>query len=67
MQILKRKKNDGISWNAANNSNCPDKDKIEWMMETGQIEKEDPKKHIIEYEDNKPEDDLSDLKKLLGK
>jgi predicted transcriptional regulator len=36
------------------------------MYTTGRIEKEDPNKHIIEYEDKK-EDDLSDLKKLISK
>jgi hypothetical protein len=36
------------------------------MQAVGKIEKEDESKgHIIEYEDVKPEDDLSDLKKLL--
>jgi len=34
------------------------------MQVTGRIVKEDPKKHIIEYENNK-EDDFQDLKDLL--
>ena len=38
--------------------------RIKWMKENGLIEKEDPSKHIIEYEIIK-EDDLSDLKDLL--
>jgi hypothetical protein len=32
-------------------------------MKTGKIEKEDPNKHIIEYEDK--QDDFQDLKDLL--
>jgi len=38
--------------------------KINWMIKTGIIKKEDPKKHIIEYENIK-EDDFQDLKDLL--
>jgi hypothetical protein len=43
--------------------NTPE-DKIKWMMKLGMIGKEDPTKHIIEYENNK-EDDFQDLKDLL--
>ena len=39
--------------------------KINWMMKLGMIGKEDPTKHIIEYENNK-EDDFQDLKDLLN-
>jgi len=64
VEILRREKDDYVSRNAANNPNCPLKEKIEWMQVTGKIVKEDPKKHIIEYENNK-EDDFQDLKDLL--
>ena len=64
VEILKRENNDQISRYAAENPNCPPEAKINWMMKTGKIGKEDPSKHIIEYE-NKKEDNLSDLKDLL--
>ncbi len=50
VEILKRDKDDYVSCLAARNPNCPPRAKIEWMRNTGQIEKEDPTKHIIEYE-----------------
>jgi len=61
---LRRGKFDVLSSYASHNPNCPLEDKINWMMKTGQIEKEDPSKHIIEYEKIK-EDDFQDLKDLL--
>ena len=64
VEILNRKNEDRVSRNAYRNPSCPPEAKIKWMQETGKIEKEDPKKHIIEYETNK-EDDLQDLKDLL--
>jgi hypothetical protein len=64
VEILKKGKNDEVSCNAAYNQNCPDEARINWMMKTGRIGKEDPSVHIIEYEKNK-EDDFQDLKDLL--
>ncbi len=71
VEILKRNKDDGISCYAAENPNCPPRAKIEWMLNTGKIEKEDPTKHEIEYEEeevkkNTIDQDLEDLRKLLG-
>ena len=64
--ILDWKKNFDISCYAACNPNCPPEAKIKWMKKHGLIGKEDPSKHIIEYEKIKEyEDDLSDLKDLL--
>ena len=63
-EVLKRGNNDRVSFWASINPNCPDEDKIKWMMKTGQIGKEDPSVHIIEYETIK-EDDFQDLKDLL--
>jgi len=63
--ILRRGENDWVSWCAAvKNPNCPPEIKIKWMKKYGLIKKEDPSKHIIEYENNK-EDDFQDLKDLL--
>jgi hypothetical protein len=62
--ILKSNVSYNISYWAAENQNCPPKIKIKWMKENGLIVKEDPKKHIIEYEKIK-EDDFQDLKDLL--
>jgi hypothetical protein len=65
-EVLRRKRDDTVSFYAANNPNCPLEYKIKWMQATNKIEKEDESKgHIIEYEKANPEDDLSDLKKLL--
>jgi len=65
VEILRRGKNDSVSFNAAfYNPNCPLEEKIKWMQVTGRIGKEDPVKHIIEYENNK-KDDFQDLKDLL--
>jgi len=65
VEILKRGKNDRASYYAAlYNPNCPDESKIKWMQVVGKIVKEDPSKHIIEYEKIK-EDDFQDLKDLL--
>jgi len=63
-EILEKEKNDNVSYYAAINPNCPPEAKINWMYKVGIIEKEDPKKHIIEYEKIK-EDDFQDLKDLL--
>jgi hypothetical protein len=49
---------------AVKNPNCPPEIKIKWMKKYGLIKKEDPSKHIIEYEKIK-EDDFQDLKDLL--
>jgi hypothetical protein len=67
-EVLKRGNNNDVSQYAAINPNCPPLAKIMWMRSTGKIEKEDPKKHIIEY-DNKEEkvdEDLEKLKKLIS-
>ena len=61
---LKNGKNDEVSNNASHNPNCPIEERIKWMMKAGKIIKEDPSKHIIEYETIK-EDDFQDLKDLL--
>ena len=64
IEILRRENDDYVSFNAIKNLNCPPEAKIKWMQVTGRIKKEDPTKHIIEYENNK-EDDFQDLKDLL--
>ena len=64
VEILKRGENDEVSNNASHNPNCPIEERIKWMMKAGKIIKEDPSKHIIEYETIK-EDDFQDLKDLL--
>ena len=64
VEVLERGKNDLVSYWASINPNCPIEAKINWMMKTGRILKEDPSKHIIEYEKIK-EDDFQDLKDLL--
>ena len=64
VEVLNKGKYNWVSYIAVRNSNCPPEAKIKWMYVIGKIGKEDPSKHIIEYE-NKKEDDLSDLKDLL--
>jgi hypothetical protein len=64
VEVLKRGKDDYVSYCTSENPSCPLEEKIKWMLLTGQIEKEDPSKHIIEYEKVK-EDDFQDLKDLL--
>jgi hypothetical protein len=66
--ILEREKNDKVSYFASKNPNCPSDVTIKWMRDTGQIGKEDPKKHIIEYIDNeeKIDEDLEILKKMVN-
>ena len=63
-EVLKRGKDDYVSYWATRNPNCPPEARIEWMMKTDRIKKEDPSKHIIEYETIKT-DDFQDLKDLL--
>jgi len=66
--ILEKGKNDGVSQSASLNPNCPPQVKLKWMIETGQIEQEDPSKHQIEY-NTKPEnkdEDLEKFKELLN-
>ena len=63
-EILEKGEDDYVSCLAAINPNCPPEAKIKWMKEHELIGKEDPSKHIIEYENNK-EDDLQDLRDLL--
>ena len=66
-KILKRNNNDVVSGYAAEYPNCPPLARIRWMQNTGKIAKEDPKKHYIEYEEEKPDKDLEALKKLISK
>ena len=63
-EVLKRGKNNWVSHYVSSNPNCPPESIINWMYAIGKIGKEDPKKHIIEYEKIK-EDDFQDLKDLL--
>ena len=66
--ILSRGNNDEVSWYASRNPSCPDLSKIRWMQATGQIEKEDPSKHIIEYDSKEEKDeDLEKLERLISK
>ena len=67
-EVLRRGKDDWVSRGAAQNPNCTPKAKIDWMRLTGKIEVEDPKKHIIEYNDKpKPVDpDIAALEKLIS-
>jgi hypothetical protein len=48
VEILRRGNDDLVSFNAITSSNCPTEEKINWMIKTGRIEKEDPDKHNIE-------------------
>jgi len=64
VEVLKRGNYDWVSIGAYNNPNCPTEAIIKWMQKIGKIGKEDPTKHIIEYENIK-EDDFQDLKDLL--
>jgi hypothetical protein len=63
-EVLKRGKNNNISYYAALNPNCPLKEKILWMRATGKIGVEDPNKHIIEYEEEKKDEDLEKLRNI---
>ncbi len=66
-KILGKGEDDGVSRNAAINPNCPIDAYIKWMQNTGKIGKEDPEKHIIEkIEDNKIDEDLEILKKMVN-
>ena len=65
-EVLKRNKDNNVSYFASRNPKCPSLAKIRWMQNTGQIAKEDPKKHYIEYEEVKPDKDLEELKKLIS-
>ena len=72
-EVLKRGNDDIVSQYAAKNPNCPPEAKIQWMRDTGQIGKEDPNKHVIEYggkeEINKDLDmdlDMEKLKQLIS-
>ncbi len=65
--VLERGKDDWVSRGAAHNSNCPSDVMIKWMQDTGQIGKEDPKKHIIDkIEEEKIDEDLEKLKQLIS-
>ena len=65
--VLEKGKNDYVSQCAAQNPNCPDDAYINWMYNTGKIQKEDPTKHIIEYdEEDKIDEDLEKLKKMVN-
>jgi len=66
IEILRRNEDDSASWYASRNPNIPIKEKIQWMRNTGKIGKEDPNKHIIEYEEDKPDEDLKKLRSLVS-
>ena len=63
--VLERNKDDYVSGNAANNKNCPVEAKFNWLRNTGKITKEDPNKHIIEYE-QKDDSQLDKFRQLLS-
>ena len=66
IEVLSRGKNDIVSNYASDNPNCPPLAKIKWMRAIGLIGKEDPKKHIIEYEEQPKDEDLEKLKQLVS-
>jgi hypothetical protein len=63
-EVLRRGNDDYVSCYAAENPNCPLKEKILWMRATGKIGVEDPNKHIIEYEEEKKDEDLEKLRNI---
>ena len=64
--VLSRGNDDDVSHWASKNPNCPPLAKIKWMQATGRIEKEDPSKHIIEYDSKEGKDeDLEKLERLI--
>jgi hypothetical protein len=65
--VLKKCMNDYFAINAAENPNCPPDAKINWYKATGKIEQYDPKKHIMDIEEEKENTDLQKLKALLNK
>jgi len=67
-EVLRRGKGDLVSWFAAQNPNTPLKALVDWMRATGKIGKEDPRKHIIEYdkEEEEIDEDLEKLRKLIS-
>jgi len=68
VEVLRRGEDDLVSRYASKNPNTPPKALIDWMRATGKIGKEDPKKHIIEYDDKEEEvdEDLEKLRKLIS-
>ena len=66
--VLERANKDDVSFAASRNPNCPLLAKIQWMRMTGQIGKEDPTKHIIEYDEKeqKPDEDLQKLRDMVS-
>ena len=66
-EILSRGKNDWVSRTAAVNPSCPPLVKIQWMRQVGLIGKEDPNRHIIEYDSKiEVDEDLEKLKKMVS-
>lgn len=66
--ILEKGENDWLSKSIILNPKCPPGAKVKWMQATGKIIKEDPSKHVIEYDDKEEEDkDLNELRKMVGK
>ena len=61
-EILSRNKNNLISLGASKNPNASPKSVLDWMRNTGRIDKYDPNKHRI---DDKPDKDLEILKNML--
>ena len=62
-EILRRGERDFVSSCAAENLNCPPREKIEWLEATGQLTKYDPEKFELE---KVPEDkDLEELRRLM--
>jgi len=68
-EVLRRGKDRiyDVYWYAAENPNCPIEAKIQWMRDNGQIETEDPTKHIIEKMPEIKNKGIEELEALLAK
>jgi len=64
-KILSRGEGNIVSQYAAKNPNCPVDAKIQWMRDRGDIEIEDPSKHIIEKIPEQKDDSFEQLQGLI--
>ena len=71
IMVLERGENNMVSRAASENPNCNLEIKLKWMESVGKIESEDPERHIVDYseekDNNDKDEDLEHLRGLISK
>jgi hypothetical protein len=66
-EVLKKDKDDGVSYFAALNRNCPYQTRLKWLKATGRIKMPDLSKHNVQVvkDYNKPDEAWEQFKRMV--